>query len=103
MFRRLVACSVAVLFAACGAEAPAAQPIPAPTASRAPAAGPLQFVKAPIVLYDADQRRMYVWARLSRPLRHNVGRSAEFAGHVASLETAAGGSHDFQRMEYDPQ
>jgi len=79
------------MFAPCGAKAPAAQP-----------AAALEFAKPPIVLYDPEQRRMYVWARLSRPLRHNVGYPAEDAGQPARFAvpfTPRNPSH----VEYDPQ
>jgi hypothetical protein len=61
-----------------------------------------EFAKPPIVLYDPEQRHMYVWARLSRPLRHNVGYPAEDAGQPARFVvpfTPRKPSH----VEYDPQ
>jgi hypothetical protein len=89
MFELLAAC--VVMFAGCGAKAPATRPATA-----------LEFAKPPIVLYDPEQRHMYVWARLSRPLRHNVGYPAEDAGQPARFVvpfTPRKPSH----VEYDPQ
>lgn len=97
MFRLLAACTVAITFAACAAQAP-------PKASPQPAAqavGSLRFVKPPLVLYNAEQQTLVVWVRLNRSLRHNVGHPAEFANYGASLE-AAGGEHDIPGMEYSP-
>ncbi|MDA0160833.1 hypothetical protein OM076_11205 [Solirubrobacter ginsenosidimutans] len=97
MLRVLAACAIAVTFAACAAEVPPK----APPRTAAPLAGSLRFVTPPLVLYDAEQQTLDVWVRLNRPLKHNVGYSAEFANYGASLE-AAGGRHDIPGMQYWP-
>jgi len=81
----------AVISAACGAQAPAA-----------PRAAALEFAKPPIVLYDPEQRRMYVWARLTRPLRHNVGNPSESATQPARFVVPFTPRKP-SRVEYDPQ
>src|SRR5690349_22781626 len=89
MFELLAACFV--MFVGCGTAAPATQPATA-----------LKFEKPPIVLYDPEQRHMYVWARISRPLRHNVGYPAEATGHPARFVVPFRPRKP-SHVEYDPQ
>src|SRR3954447_20483504 len=100
-FRRMVTrvvawFSMSVVLTACAA----AEPSPRPHRASA-AATSVQFVKPPVAIFNPRANRLVVWVRLDRPLRHNVGHSAEHAGHAAFIEVAGAWDDDIVGLEHD--